>query len=284
MSVSKGNRGKTKKPVSKGRAAQAAAKKHAAPRRRAAAPKPAQKSAAKPSRALNANGSLVKSISVKPGTKLPPSPTKKPVVVVAGPVPVSPDPKAKPKGITIVTAKPPIRPKSKKPIQMPNMGEPLLGGKKKWKPLIPSGPNASVGVTSGSGGGARGTIKTKLTKKELDRYREILRRKRAELVGDVSTMETEALTGSSGSLSHLPQHMADQGSETFDQALSLDLAKVDRNLIREIDEALARIEAGTFGVCELTGKPIAKDRLEELPWTRYSIEAARELERRTHHA
>jgi RNA polymerase-binding transcription factor DksA len=75
--------------------------------------------------------------------------------------------------------------------------------------------------------------------------------------------------------------MAEQGSDAYGQSLSLDLAAADRRLIREIDDALARIAAGTYGVCELTGKPIKVERLEELPWARYSIEAARELERRT---
>jgi DnaK suppressor protein len=74
--------------------------------------------------------------------------------------------------------------------------------------------------------------------------------------------------------------MAEQGSDTFEQSLSLDLAQVDRNLLREIDAALKRIDDGTYGICELTGKTIPPERLEELPWARYSIEAARELERR----
>jgi RNA polymerase-binding transcription factor DksA len=75
--------------------------------------------------------------------------------------------------------------------------------------------------------------------------------------------------------------MAEQGSDAAGQSLSLDLAAADRRLIKEIDDALQRIESGTYGVCELTGKPIKIERLEELPWARYSIEAARELERRS---
>jgi RNA polymerase-binding protein DksA len=125
-------------------------------------------------------------------------------------------------------------------------------------------------------------FKTPFNKKELDRYRQILLRKRGELVGDVADLEQQALQGASGSLSHTPQHMAEQGSEAYDQALQLDLAAADRKLIREIDDALKRIEAGSYGVCELTGNPIKQERLEELPWARYSIEAARELERRSH--
>ncbi|MBL8990759.1 MAG: TraR/DksA C4-type zinc finger protein, partial [Phycisphaerae bacterium] len=107
-------------------------------------------------------------------------------------------------------------------------------------------------------------------------------KKRSDLVGDVSRMEGEALRGNSGSLSHTPQHIAEQGSEAYEQSLALDLASVDRTLIREIDDALKRIDDGTFGICQLSGKPISKERLEELPWTRYSIEAAREHERRSY--
>jgi RNA polymerase-binding protein DksA len=130
------------------------------------------------------------------------------------------------------------------------------------------------------GGDDKKHRKSPFDKRQLGQFKAILLRKRAELVGDVSSMETEALMGQSGSLSHLPQHMAEQGSDAYGQSLSLDIAAGNRRLIKEIDDALQRIENGTYGVCELTGKPIKAERLEELPWARYSIEAARELERR----
>lgn len=121
--------------------------------------------------------------------------------------------------------------------------------------------------------------KSPLSKKERDHYKEILMLKRAQLVGDVTTMETEALTGGgSGSLSSLPQHMADAGSDTYDQSLNLDLAAGQRKLLREIDGALARIADNTFGICEYLGTPISPERLENTPWARYSIEGAREME------
>ncbi len=121
--------------------------------------------------------------------------------------------------------------------------------------------------------------KTPLKKRELDRFKEILRLKRAQVTGDVTDMETEALIGrGSGSLSKLPQHMADAGSDTYDQTLNLDLAAGQRKLLKEIDDALARIENKTYGICEMLGKPISKERLENTPWARYSIEAARRME------
>ncbi|MBC7834860.1 MAG: TraR/DksA C4-type zinc finger protein [Phycisphaerales bacterium] len=202
-----------------------------------------------------------------------------PIAEVAGAAGAGADKKKPPKGITIVTPRPVKAPKTKVKFQLP-VTEPLLKPGAKWKPLITSGPSAPRQEHLGNLPDGT-SLKTKLPKKELDRYRTILLKKRSELVGDISRIEDEALRQSgSGSLSALPQHMADQGTDVSDQSLSLDLAQVDRNLIREIDAALARIEAGTFGVCELTGKAIKPERLEELPWARYSIEAAREIERR----
>lgn len=187
------------------------------------------------------------------------------------------------KGLAVVHPKPMRKPKIKVKVTMPS--DPLFKPGAKWKPLIPSGPNATpTGMANthahGHAHDAKPVYKSKLTKKELEPYRKILLSKRSELVGDIAHMEDEALRQSSGSLSQLPQHMAEQGSDTFEQSLSLDLAAVDRSLIREIDDALKRIEDGTYGMCERTGKPINTVRLAELPWARYSIEAARELERR----
>jgi RNA polymerase-binding transcription factor DksA len=177
------------------------------------------------------------------------------------------------------------KPKPKPKLQMP-IAEPLLKPGGKWKPLIPSGPKAPPTPTDFGPlevhDATKISAKAKLPKRELEKYREILKRKRSELVGDIATMEEEALRQNSGSLSSLPQHMAEQGSDASEQSLSLDLAQVDRNLIREIDEALHRIEAGTYGICELTYKPISPERLAELPWARHSIEAAREIERRSY--
>ncbi len=123
--------------------------------------------------------------------------------------------------------------------------------------------------------------KNHLTRKELDEFREMLVAKRRQLIGDVSNMESEAMrsnnqtgTGSSS----MPIHMADLGSDTWEQELTLGLIENERGLIREIDEALSRIEDHTYGICIATGKPIAKARLRAKPWAKYCIEHARKLE------
>ncbi len=185
------------------------------------------------------------------------------------------------KGITIVSPKSQRRPTAKAPTKYPSLGGSLLGpGSPVRKPLIPSGPTQAKVVSLGDGADLTGK-KSPFNKKELAKFRMLLVLKRSELIGDVKNMEHEALRSNAGSLSNLPQHMADQGSDAYDQALALDLAAVDRRLIKEIDDAIMRIDNGTYGLCELTGKPIRLERLEEIPWARHSIEAAREMERRS---
>ena len=121
-------------------------------------------------------------------------------------------------------------------------------------------------------------IKTKLSRKELNHYRELLLQKRRELVGDLHAMENEALRSGGGNLSHMPIHMADIGTDTFDQDFMLGLAAAERDQLREIDAALQRIEDRTYGVCQMTGEPIPMARLDAKPWAKYTIEAARKVE------
>jgi RNA polymerase-binding protein DksA len=116
--------------------------------------------------------------------------------------------------------------------------------------------------------------------RDLEHFRDLLLDKRRELVGDMSQMEREALRSSgSSNLSTLPLHMADMGTDNYEQEFTLGLVQKDRDLLREINAALAKIQNGTYGICEGTGKPISKARLEAQPWAKYSIEHARQLER-----
>jgi RNA polymerase-binding protein DksA len=120
-----------------------------------------------------------------------------------------------------------------------------------------------------------------LKAKELEFFRDLLIAKRRELLGDVHSMEEEALRSTSGSnLSNLPIHMADMGTDNYEQEFTLGLVEKDRQLLREINVALMKIRDGTYGICEGTGKPITKARLEAKPWAKYSIEYTRKLESR----
>lgn len=248
------------------------------------AKKPAKKADAKP--ALKPAAKMVTPVKKTGAESKPATPPK----TSPAPAPASDNKNAR-KGITIVTPKPVMRKSAPKKVVIgvpPGVGGLMSGkGSSFRKPLIASGPHAAKSVPLGVHSAdkheeqAKPKAKSPYGKKELQAFRAILVRKRAELVGDVSTMETEALKGESGSLSNLPSHIAEQGSEAYDQSLALDLAAADRKLIKEIDDAIKRIDNGTYGICELSGKPIKAERLDELPWARYSIEAARELERRS---
>lgn len=74
-------------------------------------------------------------------------------------------------------------------------------------------------------------------------------------------------------------HMADSGTDNFDRDFALSLLSSDQDAVYEIEEALKRIQRGTYAVCELTGKPIPRARLEAIPWTRFTVEAQAQLER-----
>lgn len=115
-----------------------------------------------------------------------------------------------------------------------------------------------------------------LTARDLEYFRGVLLRKRAELLGDVATLQDEALSKSrqeaAGNLSHVPSHMADVGSDHYEQEFTLGLIEGERALLREIEEALTRIEQGTYGICVATGKPIGKARLKARPWAKYCYE------------
>ena len=120
-----------------------------------------------------------------------------------------------------------------------------------------------------------------ISPKELELFRDAILAKRREIVGDMSSMEREALRSSSGSnLSNLPLHMADMGTDNYEQEFTLGLMEKERKLLRDLNDALAKIQNGTYGICEGTGKPIGRPRLEAQPWARYSIEYARKLEGR----
>lgn len=117
---------------------------------------------------------------------------------------------------------------------------------------------------------------TKLSDEELEAFRHILLAKRLQLVGAVSTMENEALrktrSDAAGDLSMMPIHMADIGTDNYEQEFTIGLIANERELLREIDDALDRISRKTFGVCEATHKPITKARLKAKPWARYCLE------------
>jgi len=124
--------------------------------------------------------------------------------------------------------------------------------------------------------------KTRLKPAEVQQFREMLLAKWQDILGDVNTIESEALKKSrmdaSGDLSSMPIHMADLGTDNYEQEFALGLLDGERKLLQEISDALQRIEEGTYGICEGTGRPIPKARLKANPWARYCVEYAKRVE------
>jgi len=124
--------------------------------------------------------------------------------------------------------------------------------------------------------------KSRLSASDIEHFKKMLLEKRRDILSDVGEMEGEALKKSrmdaAGDLSSMPIHMADIGTDNYEQEFALELMNGERKLLQEIDAALERIEQGTYGICEGKGTPIAKARLEAQPWARYCVEYARMLE------
>jgi len=123
-----------------------------------------------------------------------------------------------------------------------------------------------------------------MTKAELETYRRQLTDLRERLNGDVSHLANEALHRAgeaSGNLSNMPIHMADLGTDNFEQENTLNLLHNEEQVLDEIGGALERIGQGKFGHCEECQAEIPRARLKELPYTRYCVECARKLEQRS---
>ena len=116
------------------------------------------------------------------------------------------------------------------------------------------------------------------TKAELKEYKERLLGLRARLRGDVSQMADSALkkhrSEGNGDLSSMPIHMADLGSDNFEQEFTLSLMETEEGTLGDIEAALERVEDGTYGVCEECGVKIPKKRLNAIPYASMCVKCA----------
>lgn len=109
------------------------------------------------------------------------------------------------------------------------------------------------------------------TREELDQFEALLLDRRALLLGDVRSLVQEEEARGSSELPHLSTHQADQGSDRAASDLSLGYLESASGEIRDIDEALARIADGSYGICEFCDQPIFRERLEAIPYARLCL-------------
>jgi len=121
----------------------------------------------------------------------------------------------------------------------------------------------------------------KMKKTEVKPFKEMLLALRARLRGDVSTLAKAALSksgGAGGGSSSVPSHIADLGSDTFEQDNTILLMNNEGETLQQIEHALERVEEGVYGSCtECSGK-IPKMRLKAIPYTAFCVKCASEIE------
>jgi DnaK suppressor protein len=122
-----------------------------------------------------------------------------------------------------------------------------------------------------------------MKKAEIKVFKEQLLALRARLRGDVTAMADAALkktrSEANGDLSSMPIHMADIGSDNYEQEFTLSLMQTDEVTLESIEAAIEKIEDGVFGLCEECSNPISKARLNAIPYTPLCIKCAQKLER-----
>lgn len=127
-----------------------------------------------------------------------------------------------------------------------------------------------------------------LKKPELDQFRQLLLLIKARVDGDMQQLTREALDrGEGGGDPKSPTHLAELGSQAFEQEFSLRFVQNDQEVLNEISAALKRIEKGTYGLCEgclEEGRPqskagIPKARLRVIPYARNCVECERKREK-----
>jgi RNA polymerase-binding protein DksA len=171
---------------------------------------------------------------------------------------------------------------ARKPVRKKSPSTPKKAVKKKTTRTTKKAKSPAKRKKAGKKSKKSSRLKSPLSKAQLKKYREMLLEKRRSLLGDMAGMEIGSLgrnhQESSGDLSTMPTHPADIGSDNFEHEFTLGLLQNERALLADIDDALMRIDEGTYGICLGTGKPIGKPRLTARPWCKYCIEYQRQIE------
>jgi RNA polymerase-binding protein DksA len=127
-------------------------------------------------------------------------------------------------------------------------------------------------------------VKNKLAKKELAEFKKIVLKRKEEILDEIKHISEDTLKKSqkeaSGDISGYTYHMADVATDTYDREFSLGLASNERKLLYELEDALKKIEDGTFGICEECKILITKTRLKAVPYARLCVKCQERQEKR----
>ena len=125
--------------------------------------------------------------------------------------------------------------------------------------------------------------KKRFCKKELNEYKEKLLNLKDDVLTQIRDISEDTLMKSqkdmSGDISGYGIHMADVATDNYDRDFNLNLVSNERKIIFEIDEALKRVEDGSYGVCLMSSKPIGKSRLNAIPYAKYTKKCQEQQEK-----
>ncbi len=146
--------------------------------------------------------------------------------------------------------------------------------KSKSKPKSPSPRSKARPAARETASAEAPAPKSSLSKSELGEFKALLRVRKQLLQGDVKKLEDEGCkkgTDAAGDLSSLPIHLADLGTDNFEQEVTLGLMEGEGEELKQIAEAFERIEDGSYGLCETCRKKIPKERLKAIPYARLCV-------------
>ena len=123
-----------------------------------------------------------------------------------------------------------------------------------------------------------------LTKEQLKHFRQLLITEREKFLGELKSIVQESSKSprdASGDLSGYTVHMADMAADTYDREMNVNIAASEQEILYQIDDALKRIDEGTFGICQQCSKPITMSRLKAVPYASLCIECQRAKEQKS---
>lgn len=127
-------------------------------------------------------------------------------------------------------------------------------------------------------------MKKKFTKLELAGFKKLILKRKDEVLDEIKHLSEDTLKKSqkdaSGDISGYTYHMADVATDTYDREFSLGLASNERELLYDLDEALKKVDEGTFGICEECKFLITRTRLKAVPSTRFCVKCQERHEKR----
>ena len=122
------------------------------------------------------------------------------------------------------------------------------------------------------------------TKEQLKQFRQLLIVERTKLTDEIKSIAHDASTSprdASGDLSAYTIHMADMAADTYERELSMNIVSSEQEILYQIDDALKRLDDGSFGICQQCNQAIALSRLRAVPYASLCIECQRSKERKS---